>query len=407
LYDVHVAYSDPAGLAGATVAGVQFVDVYYRVNPNSPSSVAQLLGRITVNPLSASGTATISAAFNAQPGNVVQLWSVATDAAGNIEAEVTPRTDFSFVIPDTVGPTTQVNTAVFDGSGFIDLTFSGTDIGGGNIASVDVYVEKDPGTAGSSITRIGTVAGGATSISGSLRFALPHDGISHSYRFFSIGTDHLGNREGGSGALSGDPGPGGDIVLNNIMVPLPVMAAITNFDVNAGLENRSAVQTADLLFNDQAFIDDLLSSLNDGNSANDRIRLERLDLAGNPIGTGQFVPVTASRDGLKLTLNFGATGLQQNGVYAIRVDMDGDAANGFEATRRFHRLLGDVTGDGKVDVADSNKTRTAYANPALHRNGDVDGDGDVDSNDIGFFTRFLRSATGDKQLQMLRSLLDD
>jgi uncharacterized delta-60 repeat protein len=406
LYDVQVTYSDPAGLAGVAASGVTDVDVFYRVNPNSGLSVARLHGRASTS-ANVSGTVTVSAPITAQPGDILQFWSVATDAVGNLESEVTPRTDYSIVVADTVGPTTQVNSAVFDGDGFVDLTYSGTDVGGGNVASIDIYVETDPGTVGSSISKISTVSGGANSVSGTLRYALPRDGVSHSYRLFSIGTDHLGNREGGSGALSGDPGAGGDVLLNSITVAAPVSPQVTGFDVNGGLANRSSVKTADLLFNDPSFIDDLLSSLNDGNSSNDRVLLERLDLAGNPIGGGQFVPVTAVRDGQKMVLNFGATGLQQNGVYAVRIDMDGNLANGYESSRTFHRLLGDTNGDGKVDVADSNKTRAAYANPALHREGDVDGDGDVDSSDISFFTRFLRSTTGDKKLTILRSQLDD
>ncbi len=407
MYDVQVSFADPTGPAGPPIAGVQFVDVYYRVNPQGSGSVTQLLGRINVNPVSASGTRIISAALVVQPGEILQFWSVAIDAVGNLESEATPRTDYSMVIADTVGPVTQVNSAVFDGDGFVDLTYSGADVGGGNVASIDIYVEKDPGTGGSSISRIGTLSGGAISVSGSLRYALPRDGVSHSYRFFSIGTDHLGNREGGSGLLSGDPGAGGDVLLNNITVAAPMSPQVTGFDVNGEMANRSSVKTADLLFNDPSFIDDLLSSLNDGNSSNDRVVLERLDLAGNPIGGGQFVPFTAIRDGQKMVLNFGAMGLQQNGVYAVRIDMDGNLTNGFENSRKFHRLKGDTDGDGKVDVADFERTRGAYLSPGLGPLGDVDGDGDVDNSDISFFTKFLRSTTGDKKLTILRSQLDD
>ncbi|WDQ17603.1 PKD domain-containing protein [Rhodopirellula sp. P2] len=404
-YEMEVGFADPNGPDQIPVSGVSWVDVYYRVNPQSSASNTRLFGSFAVNPSVPSGSGTLSAVLDASPGDVIQLWSVATDAAGNIESEVTPRTDYSFVTADTVGPLTQVDSAVFDHSAFIDLVVSGTDVGGGNVDSIEVFVETDPGTENSAISLVGTIPGGANAVSGTIQYAVPQDGATHSYRFFSIGVDHLGNREGGSGSLDGDPGGEGDQLVTDVMLAAPTSGQIIGFDVNGGLENRSSVHSADLLFNDSGFIDELLESLEDANPDNDRIRLERLDLAGNSLG-GEFLTVTAVRDGLKLRLDFGDAGLLPNGVYALRIDMDDDLSNGFEEDRRFHRLQGDINGDGVVNTADYAKVRRAYRNTALHADADVDGDGDVDGNDLRFYSTFLRQRDAEIALLMNRNSLD-
>ncbi|MEZ6130775.1 MAG: PKD domain-containing protein [Planctomycetaceae bacterium] len=206
-----------------------------------------------------------------------------------------------------------------------------------------------------------------------------------------------------------DDDGGSDTQTFSVTVSASTTAEVTGFDANGGLQNRSAVKSVDLVFSDAAFLTQLLNSLSDGDSATDRVRVERRDLAGNVIGSGEFLELPASafvQDGANLTINFGSTGLQQDGVYVVVTDMDGDLSNGFEDSRRFHRLLGDVNGDGKVDLTDLSKTRTAYRSPPLYSEADVDGDGDVDRIDLTIFSSLARTGF-EVQLLFDRGELDD
>ena len=184
---------------------------------------------------------------------------------------------------------------------------------------------------------------------------------------------------------------------------------ITELDINAGLENRSAVKTADVVFSDATIFDDILASLADTDSENDRLKIERLQLNGESYSEPEYLTLPASAftvSGTTLSIDFGVLGIQQNGVFAIRVDTDGDFDNGYEQQVRFHRLLGDVNGDGKVDRTDLLKTRRAYRRPANYADADVDGNGIVDRLDLRIFSSLARTGFRDKLL-FDRDDLDD
>lgn len=410
-FDINVSFADQQ-LANMIVAGVQQIEVFYLLNPQAENNEPQLLTTVDLESSMQAGTVALTFDAVVQSGDVIQLWSVATDVAGNRQDDGI-RIDASTVIADTSAPQTQVVSATFDGEQQIDLKFTGVDIGGGVVESFDVFVEIDPGTASASTQLLATVNAGdesAGSFSGDFSFLVVQDGTAHSYRFFTIGTDQKNNREGGPGVLDGDPGMNADQIVNDITVAAPAAAEIVDFDINGGLNNRSTVKQIDTVFNDEVFLAELLSSLNDANPANDRIRLERKDLSGDSVGSGDYISVLPSmlqQTGGRLTLNLPANGLTDNGIYALQFDMDNDTDNGFEQQRTFHRLAGDVNGDGVVDRADLLKVRRAYRRPHLFADADLDGNGIVDRLDVRFFSTFFRQATPADRLLFPREDLDD
>ncbi|MFK7821462.1 MAG: PKD domain-containing protein, partial [Planctomycetaceae bacterium] len=185
---------------------------------------------------------------------------------------------------------------------------------------------------------------------------------------------------------------------------------ITELDINGGLENRSVVKTADIVFSDSTFAADLLANLTDNDTTNDQLRVERRDLAGNSLSTPEYLSLPASAftvSGNTLTIDFGSLGIQQNGVFAIQVDTDRDFDfDEDDKEVRFHRLLADVNGDGEVDHTDYQKIRSAYRRPDRYTDADVDGDGIVGRLDLRIFNSLARTRFQDKLL-FGRDALDD
>ena len=124
--------------------------------------------------------------------------------------------------------------------------------------------------------------------------------------------------------------------------------------MNQGQTQRSFVRYLDILFDVGG--QDLLNMIS-GN----RLQLTRFDLNGNN-GMVQALPIAPAptASGSMIQLDFGVQGITGNrgtnvgdGYYEIALDMDGNGS--FESKRSFHRLLGDVTGNGIVDAADKSQ----------------------------------------------------
>ncbi len=112
-----------------------------------------------------------------------------------------------------------------------------------------------------------------------------------------------------------------------------------------------------------------------------------LDGVSNPVAVNLVGVV--SRVGNKLAFNFGTQGIGGNrnsnlgdGYYRLSIDQDGDG--GYEATKSFYRLFGDVNGDHKVDDLDVNLIPPAYGQRGSFLNADVNGDGVVNSTDRSY-----------------------
>ena len=95
---------------------------------------------------------------------------------------------------------------------------------------------------------------------------------------------------------------------------------------------------------------DLMNLIN-----NNRLQLTRFDLNGAN-GSLMSIP-TGMVVGNHIRLDFGAQGIGGNrntnagdGYYELGFDLDGDGI--FESQKYFHRLFGDVNGNGIIDSAD-------------------------------------------------------
>ena len=95
--------------------------------------------------------------------------------------------------------------------------------------------------------------------------------------------------------------------------------------------------------------------------------------------------------GSKIQLDFGTQGIGGNrntkvgdGYYQIAVDMDQNGS--FETTKYFHRLLGDITGNGIVDAVDKSNVLAAQGGPYSAEN-DANGDGFINIVDTTLVTR--------------------
>ena len=73
-----------------------------------------------------------------------------------------------------------------------------------------------------------------------------------------------------------------------------------------------------------------------------------------------------------------------DGYYQIAVDMDQNGS--FETTKYFHRLLGDITGNGIVDAVDKSNVLAAQGGPYSAEN-DANGDGFINIVDTTLVTR--------------------
>lgn len=155
---------------------------------------------------------------------------------------------------------------------------------------------------------------------------------------------------------------------------------LTGIDIQKGQSQRSFVRYVDVLFDNNAGLNDLIS----GN----RLKLTRYDLNGlNPAAATLPTPTTS---GSQIQFDFGTQGIGGNrgtnvgdGYYELAVDMDGDGS--FESIKHFFRLLGDANGDGMVDVNDKNQVLSMVGSSNVE--GDMNGDGIVNATDTTAVTR--------------------
>ncbi len=372
---VTITGSDPAPSPGVASAGLASYDIYVAVNGGAFPALP------TMNvPANAGPSTTFT--FTGVGSTSYAFRSVARDLAGNVESK--PITvEASTYVPDLTAPVTLVNSAVPNSStATIVLTASGTDSGGSGLASITFWVSVDNAAAVQIVTLPATTPTVTTTYQGDAN-------STHTYRFYSTGTDNAHNVESAHVAPN-------DITLSNVVFP-PQPLVVTGLSVQHGQVERSYVRYVDLAFNQSGAA---LQSLIAGN----KISLVQHSLDNTTvIHTWDAV---ALQNAAKLTaldhaieLDFGVLGLGGvargnqslnaywnaliggDGYYELDIDLGG----GNTKAEFFDRLLGDVTGDGVVDSTDLNNISGAIGLAGnLY---DVNGDGSVDIVDKQLATK--------------------
>jgi hypothetical protein len=323
--------------------------------------------------------------YQAEPDRRYWFRAVATDVAGNVEAD-SGLAETNTRVLDYAAPVTQVDSFAFtQNDGEIIVNFSGADVGSSGLRTFQLWVSVDGGAAtqvvGSPIPA-GTATAGVHS--GSVVYQGIRDGQSHRYRFYTRGVDARGNVE----AI---PTSGFDRELIRTFAPLASLAA-TGIDVQGGLAQRSFINQVDVLFNDASGVANLV--------ANNRIRVERFATNASNVtpGTGTAVAgFTAVANANSIRLGFGANGIggvknAGDGFYRVSIDMDGNGQFDDNAHFEFFRLFGDANGNGVVNSADQALTTI-----------DINGDGRADTRDRSD----IRSALGRNVDAALLAMIDD
>ncbi len=153
---------------------------------------------------------------------------------------------------------------------------------------------------------------------------------------------------------------------------------VTQVEVANGQSQRSFLRDIDLAFATEEGLEGLLNQ--------SRVRITQYDLNGQ---NGFDVVDPARRPSLSVSANvlhldWGAHGIGGNrgstlgdGYYRVSVDLDGDGV--FDSDHYFHRLFGDMDGDGRVTEDDIDKIVSLMASKSPE--GDVDGNGAVNAID--------------------------
>jgi hypothetical protein len=153
--------------------------------------------------------------------------------------------------------------------------------------------------------------------------------------------------------------------------------------VQNGSAGRSYVRYVTLNFGTSQGLAEIASSLT---TATSRVRLVFAGTTGTQsINKSLTSLVTVVGNTLRIDFGVNGVGGDRNsslgdGVYRLRVDLDGDGA--LESTRNFHRLFGDVDGNGVVNDADIALVQGAQSQTGLNLATDLNGDGLVNLTDL-------------------------
>ena len=354
-------------------SGLATVTIFAQVD----GGPAQAFAQVTAS----SGTVSYQAIVDGN-AHTYRFYSQGADNAGNVQSSpssptsdvvVTATFGTSVPLSDTTPPVTDV-TGVDSSTPAFVVSYTATDSGGSGLAHVTIFVSVDGGAA----QQVAQV----TASSGTVSYQAIVDGAAHTYRFFSEGIDNAGNVQPTPSS------PASDVFFTTTFSPsIPVQPTVpivpatppavplaaTGFVVQHGETERSYIRYVDLMFNESASLDSLIS----GNE----IHLVKHNLNGGgstPVSLTGLLHVVDQA----IEIDFGALGLGGNpgstrgdGYYEITID-------GSSQPFFFHRLLGDVNGDGVVNKSDMSLIKATLGRTGSGLGTDVNGDGVVTKSDL-------------------------
>jgi hypothetical protein len=387
-FPVSVSGSDPGGPGSAPPSGAASYDI--EVSTNGGPWMAWTTVAATNS----------TALFTGQSNTTYAFCSFARDQAGNTEAKA-PAIEASIYLPDLTPPFTAIAGTAGDypstvdtTSGLFTLSVTGRDAGGSGLAYVEVFAAVDAGSFAQVSPAVPACTSDAQGIyHATLAYQGLTDGVTHTYRFFSLGSDGAGNVQ----AAPTLP----DLTLAETFAP-PVALQVTGLTVERGAAERSYIRYLDILLNetDSQSGGQLSQLAGSVGTASPAIQLYRYDLNGtaaSKTAVALGAPVNVAVLDHAIELDFGASGIGElagsNNTIAVDgyYELDVLLPNGQTAVHHFYRLLGDVTGDRVVDSNDVNTIATAVSQTApsgmTPLSADVNGDGTVSAFDMTLATR--------------------
>ncbi|MFN0053202.1 MAG: dockerin type I domain-containing protein, partial [Planctomycetales bacterium] len=279
-------------------------------------------------------------------------------------------------------PDTQV-TNVDSTTSTLGISIQGRDLGGGRLVAFDLYVSVDEAVP---VKRLRITAGapnGSGIVLATTQYQALADGSSHSYRFYTVGIDDVGNTEAAPAAPA-------DVSFTQAFAAAPMR--VSSIDVQRGEVQRSKVQYLDAVFTRQDQLATLIDSIQDGDASNDRMFIKRYNLDGS--GAGALVSLTGkvAASGNQLGFDFGSSGVS-DGYYEFALDFDGNGS--IDQALHFYRLQGDFNGDRRVDARDMSLLFAAMGKTGPDLLWDLNGDGKVDQTDRTLLSRLFGRKLGD------------